>query len=426
MIRTLESDFPVYVLFSGRDDAKMADADDLVRQAVSAFKAGRKAEARSILERVVEQNESHAEAWLYLSALVDSLEEQEICLENVLALDPANEKAKKGLETVRQKIASQKKASPPTGAEFESISGDSPFGNMPSEPQASFGSGSDPTPPPEQVYGWFSGPPAADQPPDNDSDSDSNAIPTSVDWGRDDKPATYGSGQNVEMPSAQEWDSWVQGLNITSDQPEEAAPPPAAEPFDSGLSPFLTDDDAPFGQTAYMVDDEGTGLAVPPEDADSEPFGDEPFGSPSPWPSPFGDDVAASEDVPEEESFAASETSDDAPSAFAAGPFDTTAVYEEEEAVPTDSAFAFDADEVEIGEEDLVFDFDDDEDDDLDIESAPQSEAATPKPGAEYFRLIPGEIEAKAGGIGQRSLMMLGGIVVLVLLNAISFALLLL
>ena len=399
----------------------MADADDLVRQAVSAFKAGRKVEARSILEGVVEQDEGHAEAWLYLSALVDSLEEQEICLENVLALDPTNEKAKKGLETVRQKIAAQKKASPPIGAEFESVSGDSPFSSTPSEPQASFGFGSDPTPPPDQVYDWFSGSPAADQPSDNASDNASSAIPTSVDWGRDDKPAIYGSGQNVEMPSAQEWDSWVQGLNIEKDQPEEPAPPPAAEPFDSGLSPFLTDDDAPFGQTEYMVDDEDTGLAVPPEDADSEPFG-----SPSPWATPFGDEVAASDDVPEEESFSASEASDAAPSAFAAGPFDTTTVYEEEEAVPTDSAFAFNADEVEIGEEDLVFDFDDDEDDDLDIESAPQREAAAPKPGAEYFRLIPGEIEAKAGGIGQRSLMMLGGIVVLALLNVISFALLLL
>ena len=38
--------------------------------------------------------------------------------------------------------------------------------------------------------------------------------------------------------------------------------------------------------------------------------------------------------------------------------------------------------------------------------------------------MIPGEIEAS--GSGQRRLMMLGGIVVLVVLNAISFALLLL
>jgi hypothetical protein len=419
MIRTPENDSPVYVLFSGRDDAEMADADELVKQAVSAFKAGRKAEARSILEGVVEQNEGHAEAWLYLSALVDSLEEQEICLENVLALDATNEKAKKGLETVRQKIAAQKKASPPIGAEFESASGDRPFSSTPSEPQASFGFGSDPTPPPDQVYDWFSGTAAADPAPEEDP----YTIPTSVDWGNADTPATYGSGQNVEMPSAQEWDSWVQGLNIGNDQPEEPTPPPAAEPFDSGSSPFLMDDDAPFGQTAYMVDDEDTGLmaAVPSDEAD-----DEPFGSPSPWATPFGDEVASSGSLAEEEPFSAYEESDAAPSVFGAGPFDNSALYEEEDAVPTTSAFAFNADEVEIGEEDLVFDFDDDEDDDFDVGPDSQGKAAAPKPGAEHFRLIPGEIEAKAGGIDQRSLMMSGGIVVLALLNVISFAMLLL
>jgi hypothetical protein len=419
MIRTPESDSPVYVLLSGRNDAEMADADEQVKQAVSAFKAGRKAEARSILEGIVEQNQSHAEAWLYLSALVDSLEEQEICLENVLALDATNEKAKKGLDTVRQKIAAQKKASPPIGAEFESASGDRPLSSTPSEPQASFGFGSDPTPPPDQVYDWFSGPAAADSAPEEEP----YTIPTSVDWGNADKPATFGSGQNVEMPSAQEWDSWVQGLNIAKDQPEQPAPPPAAEPFDSGASPFLMDDDAPFGQTAYMVDDEDTGLmpAVPSGEAE-----DEPFGSPSPWATPFGDEAAASGSLVEDEPFSAYEEPDAAPSVFGAGPFDSGAFYEEEDAVPTTSAFAFNADDVEIGEEELVFDFDSDDDDDFDVAPDSQSKTAAPRPGAEYFRLIPGEIEARASGIDQRSLMMLGGIVVLAVLNVISFAVLLL
>jgi hypothetical protein len=402
----------------------MANADDLVKQAVSAFKAGRKAEARSILEGVVEQDESHAEAWLYLSALVDTLEEQEICLENVLALDAENEKAKKGLETVRQKIAAQKKAPPPTDAEFESASGDSPFGSTPAEPQESFGFGSTPTPPPDQVYDWFSAPPAEEQAPEPDP----HTIPTSVDWGNADKPAVYGSGQDVEMPSAQEWDSWVQGLNITTDQPEEPAPPPADDVPDSGTSPFVMDDDAPFGQTGYMVDDDDTGLmaATPPEVADNDQFDSEPFGSPSPWTTPFGDEVAEAEDFPDEEPFPMAEESDAAPSAFGAGPFDTSDLYEEaEEAAPTANEFAFDADEVEIGEEDLVFNFDGDDNDGLDLEPAPESQAA-PRPGAEYFRLIPGEIEARASGSGQRGLMMLGGIVVLVVLNVISFAALLL
>jgi hypothetical protein len=136
--------------------------------------------------------------------------------------------------------------------------------------------------------------------------------------------------------------------------------------------------------------------------------------------------VASSDSLAEEEPFAAYEEPDAAPSVFGAGAFDSGALYEEAEAVPTTSAFAFNVDDVEIGEEELVFDFDDDEDDALDAEADSQSKAAAPKPGAEYFRLIPGEIEAKAGGISRRSLMMLGGIMVLAALNVISFAMLLL
>jgi hypothetical protein len=428
----------------------MADADEQVKQAVSAFKAGRKAEARSILESVVEQNQQHEEAWLYLSALVDSLEEQEICLENVLALNPNNPKAKRGLETVRQKIAAQKKSppgagsspapakgaspfgapsTPPIGAEFESASGDKPFGSAVDDqaPFGGFDAGS-PPPPAEQPYDWFSGSPESLAEPETKPDDESYSIPTSVDWGRDDQPATHGSGQNVEMPSAQEWDSWVQGLNIAQDAPKEPEQP--ADPFDNSALPFVMDDSAPFGQTSYMVDDDDTAPLDmgQREESAADPFGSEPFGSSSVWDSSFGDEAVVEDAPPEEAAISPFVTPDTAPAVFAY----------EEEAAPTSDAFAFDADAVEIGEEDLVFDFDEEESgDDLGVEAAgkgkaaPQAaksagSAAAPKPGAEYLRLIPGEIEAKAGGIEQRSLMMLGGIVVLALLNLVSFALLLL
>ncbi len=81
--------------------------DPQVKQAMSLFKAGHKEEARAILMEVVDKDEHNEQAWLWLSAMVDSLEEQQICLENVLSINPANERARKGLDTVSQKIAAQ-------------------------------------------------------------------------------------------------------------------------------------------------------------------------------------------------------------------------------------------------------------------------------------------------------------------------------
>jgi hypothetical protein len=72
-------------------------AQDLLRQGIAASKAGRKAEARSLLEQAIAEDEYNATAWLWLSGAVDTDEDRRICLENVLTLDPENTFAKKGL-----------------------------------------------------------------------------------------------------------------------------------------------------------------------------------------------------------------------------------------------------------------------------------------------------------------------------------------
>ena len=90
----------------------MSQGDDLVQQAIAAYKSGQKDHSRSLLLQAIEIDERHEQAWLWLSAVVDDLDEQQICLENVLALNPANERARKGLEIVNRKIAEkQAKAS---------------------------------------------------------------------------------------------------------------------------------------------------------------------------------------------------------------------------------------------------------------------------------------------------------------------------
>jgi hypothetical protein len=87
------------------------NVDQLLREGIAAAKSGQRERACDLLMRVVEQDEENILAWLWLSDVVDSLDDREICLENVLALDPDHEAARKGLAFVRKQKGSQ--APPP-------------------------------------------------------------------------------------------------------------------------------------------------------------------------------------------------------------------------------------------------------------------------------------------------------------------------
>lgn len=82
--------------------------DDLLRQGIAAARAGQRERARELLARVVELDEGNLSAWLWLSGVVDSLDEREVCLENVLALDPTHEAARKGLAWVRKQTEARR------------------------------------------------------------------------------------------------------------------------------------------------------------------------------------------------------------------------------------------------------------------------------------------------------------------------------
>lgn len=85
-------------------------ADDLLKQGIAALNARRKAEARSLLTQVVEQDDRNEMAWLWLSGAVDTDEDRRVCLENVLAINPDNGLAQRGLATL------QKRGSPGLGS----------------------------------------------------------------------------------------------------------------------------------------------------------------------------------------------------------------------------------------------------------------------------------------------------------------------
>jgi hypothetical protein len=75
----------------------------MVREGIKAYRAGRKEEAKALLMRAVELDQYNEMGWIWLSAVVETPEEQRTCLENVLVINPTNETARKGLDVLAQK-----------------------------------------------------------------------------------------------------------------------------------------------------------------------------------------------------------------------------------------------------------------------------------------------------------------------------------
>jgi tetratricopeptide (TPR) repeat protein len=178
-----------------------ANVDAMVREGIAAFKAGKKDEALAMLNKAVEIDPYNEEGWLWLSGLVESEEDQRVCLENVLSINPTNERAQQGLEYLNKT----------TG------------GTMSPAPAA----------------------PAT------------SATVSSVDWASNDiETSSPSNWRNVKEPSSEEYDDWLTGLNIQKDAPApvaSAAAPAAQSPF-LGFDDLDTDGDGPFSSAAFGGD----------------------------------------------------------------------------------------------------------------------------------------------------------------------------
>lgn len=88
----------------------------LLQDGIAAARAGNRAEARRLLLEVTDREEHNEQAWLWLSGVVDDPEEARICLENVLAINPQNERARQGLAYIRRQMAERPPVPPPPPA----------------------------------------------------------------------------------------------------------------------------------------------------------------------------------------------------------------------------------------------------------------------------------------------------------------------
>jgi ribosomal protein L40E len=73
------------------------EVDRLLAKGVVSAKAGQRAEAYNTFLDVIELDRYNEQAWLWLSTVTDNLEDQRICLENVLTINPNNTIARERL-----------------------------------------------------------------------------------------------------------------------------------------------------------------------------------------------------------------------------------------------------------------------------------------------------------------------------------------
>jgi Tol biopolymer transport system component len=82
-----------------------ADSDlpveELLKQGKEAVRAGDKAAARALLEKVVSQDQNSEQGWFWLAAAVDDVNEKRTCLGNVLVINPGNERARRLLDQLQ-------------------------------------------------------------------------------------------------------------------------------------------------------------------------------------------------------------------------------------------------------------------------------------------------------------------------------------
>ncbi len=250
-----------------------ANVDGMVREGISALRSGRKEEARTLLLRAVENDQYHEEAWLWLSAVVDTPEEQRTCLENVLAINPNNEKAKQGLSVLNQKLGSAKSGSSASEDPFATVN---------------FSSN---TPPPAKAV-----------PPKKITDE----FPTSIEWEADAPPtSSSSSSRRVKEPSPDDLDNWVSNLNLgTSKGASNIFSPDELEAAAAQFATLPDDDD----------DDDILNLRAPVQDDDDD-FTSGPFDAPvdtsfsefrntpaPPPPTPAASPAAVSRQAPVQES----------------------------------------------------------------------------------------------------------------------------
>jgi len=185
----------------------------LIDEGMRAARAGKRDEARQLLLKATELDENNETAWLWLAGVVETPEDRQTCLENVLTINPYNDKARRGLEQmgIRLKPLAAPAPTPPEPP---------PAASAPAPASAPFTSGVD----------------------------DQDELPASVTWEMPIPTSSPTQYYPIEEPTPADMNDWIVGLNIKSGAEEaphapDPLAPPSPMPFVAGDNLFGFEDD---------------------------------------------------------------------------------------------------------------------------------------------------------------------------------------
>ena len=93
------------------------ELENLLQEGIDAARSGHAQRSRDCLLQVLEQDPSSVKAWLWLSDVVDVSREKELCLEQVIRIDPGHVAARRGLAFLRtQRQQQENEPSRPRGS----------------------------------------------------------------------------------------------------------------------------------------------------------------------------------------------------------------------------------------------------------------------------------------------------------------------
>ena len=85
------------------------ELESLLQEGIDAARSGHDPRARDLLLQALEQDPSSVRAWLWLSGVVDTPGEKELCLEQVISIDPDHTAARRGLVFLWDERQAQKR-----------------------------------------------------------------------------------------------------------------------------------------------------------------------------------------------------------------------------------------------------------------------------------------------------------------------------
>ncbi|MFO7170296.1 MAG: hypothetical protein DIU80_019900, partial [Chloroflexota bacterium] len=128
------------------DQAAKERSAALTEQGAAALKAGDRARAQALLGEAIRLDPRNERAWLWMSGVVTSVAHRRQCLERVLAINPANEAARRGLANLG--AAGTQQAAPPAAQRPSSP----PPASQPSAPQTPPAQAATPPARPQQPF----------------------------------------------------------------------------------------------------------------------------------------------------------------------------------------------------------------------------------------------------------------------------------